>query len=841
MIQLLPPVIEDSIPGINIFQWGSFVETATRLDTVNNTELVKVEDGSVNVLLDKLDDISAYGIGYSDAIGSIAIPLIIGLIAFAVPFTLSIINNINDKYDSREITEMFERTIRYRAFIVTNYLAVVVLVTVAIITIFPFPNGSYPKFAEIVNSVCVFFAAFYAIVILLFVNLCISFNKPTTLLTIIDKKKGRDILVGIKYKWSILKSVAASKWPFYTGYKRQANKTALRYNDIIGDYTSSEIHKSRLLAVCKYTLKHQDEDAFLKAMESVKSFFVEDKKKSEAEVENTDKIGVCKPHTLALSFMDELISYYCTCPENKKVEESLIWRCLDLFNKNMFVSHNDINELYQIFRKVADAGRESLLCEYIDKIRISLNFIKRLPTSQYVKSGDYSNNEINQESKEDWQLACAYNYILVAYALSIGRYSVVYAVLNTRRCNRDSLLPFSAAEVLFHYCNVVQLIDEDGRFYHLEPEELIGYNVSIKQLINRLTALLFILAPQDEDLPLYSQIERSTLDKIKTVSDDIIACCEEVKKDANYSSHFDGIAKINAKEKLEATFKIISDANIGARLERHNKANDNSICGRLIKFIDSILSLIRNKKSENLFNAKLDDAVEIHLGNWLRNIREVITSGASLERTDIFYNVTHSNPQNDYVAIQPYRARFPKLPMLSSDPINLHQHLSRITGPLASRFGYVLCKALYEMKIEDHSVKYSDFFSKIRKHTKCKYDDYVLIDFDSPLCPVVMTSSDLKSMFPGISYVEMERAAIFLDLSGFQCYEIFDKKVVLIRKEDLPSLSFEGNANEPTISFDDVSSEQDGTLYVDVNVDTHLRLQYDKKARIHCFSIKPMM
>lgn len=841
MLQLLLPVAEDSISGLNIYPWDKFVGIASRPDTANNIGLVKAENDSMYAVLDKLNDISAYGIGYSDAIGSIAIPLIIGLIAFAVPFTLSIINNINDKYDSREITEMFERTFRYKTFIVSNYLAIVVLVIVAIITIFPFPNGYYPKFAEFVNSICVFFSAFYAIAILLFVNLCISFNKPTTLLTIIDKKKGRDILVGIKYRWTILKSETASKWPFYSDYKRQANKSALRYNDIIGDYSSSEIHKSRLLAVCKYTLKHQDDDAFLKAMESVKSFFGEDKKKCEAEDENIDKIGVCKPHTLALSFMDELISYYCTCPGNKKVEESLIWRCLDVFNKNMFVSHNDINELYQIFRKVADAGRESLLCEYIDKIRTSLNFIKRLPTSQYVKSGDCSKNEINKESKEDWQLACAYNYILVAYALSIGRYSVVYAVLNTRRCNRDSLLPFSAAEVLFHYCNVVQLIDEDGRFDHLEPEELIGYNVSIKQLINRLTALLLMLAPQDEDLPLYRQIERSSLDKINTVSDDIIAYCEDLKKEVNYTSHFDGIVKINAKEKFEATFKIISDANIGARLERQNKANDNSICGRLIKIIDSIFAIIRNKKSEPLFNAKLDKAVEIHLSNWLRNIREVIISEASLERTDIFYNVTHSNPQNDYIAIQPYRARFPKLPLLSSDPIFLHQHLSKITGPLASRFGYVLCKALSEMKIEDHSVKYSDFFNKIRKHAKCKYVDYVLIDFDSPLCPVVMASSDLKSMFPGISYVEMERAAIFLDLSGFQSYEKFNKKVVLIRKEDLPSLSFEGEANEPTISYEDVSSEQEGTLYVDVKVDTHLQLRYNKNVNIHCFNIKPMM
>lgn len=841
MLQLLPPVIEDSIPGNNIFQWGSFVKTTSRLDTINSIGRVKAENDSVNALIDKLNDISAYGIGHSDAIGTIAIPLIIGLIAFAVPFTLSIINNINDKYDSREITELFERTIRYRTFIVSNYLAVIVLVVVALITIFPFPNGSYPKFAEYVNSVCVFFAAFYAITILLFVNLCIRFNKPTTLLTIIDKKRGRDMLDGMKYKWTILKSVVASKWPLYSEYKRQANESALKYNDVIGDYTTSEIHKSRLLAVCKYTLKHQDDDAFLKAMESVQTFFKEEKRKCEAENRNTDKIAASKSHTLALSFMDELISYYCTCPENKKVEESLIWRCSDVFNKSMFVSHNDIHKLFQIFRKVADAGRESLLCEYIDKIRTSLNFIKRLPTSQYVKSGEYSDNVIKKNSKEDWQLACAYNYILVAYALSIGRYSVVYAVLSNRSYNRYSLLPISAAEVLFHYCNVVQLIDKDGRFNHLEPEKLIGYNVSIKQLINKLTALLFMLAPQDEELPLYGQIKRSTLDKIKSVGEDIIACCEEVKSDANITSHFGGIVKINVKNKIEATLKIISDANIGARLEHQNKDCENSLCVEFVRFLYSILAIKRSDKRESVFNAKLDDAVKIHFSNWLRNIRDVITSGATLEYTDVFYNESHSTLQNDFIAIQPYSARFPKLPMLSSDPIPLHQHLNKITGPLSSRFGYVLCKALSEMQTENHSVKYSDFFSKIKKHTNCKYADYVLIDFDSPLCPVVMSSSDLKSMFPGISYVEMERAAIFLNLSGFQCYERFDKKVVLIRKEDLPTLTFDGNVNEPTISLEDVSSEQEGTIYVDVKVDTHLQLRYNKYSTIHCFCIKSMM
>ena len=58
MLQLLPPVIEDSIPGNNIFQWGSFVETTSRLDTIDTVGMVNAEDDSMNALIDKLDDIA---------------------------------------------------------------------------------------------------------------------------------------------------------------------------------------------------------------------------------------------------------------------------------------------------------------------------------------------------------------------------------------------------------------------------------------------------------------------------------------------------------------------------------------------------------------------------------------------------------------------------------------------------------------------------------------------------------------------------------------------------------------------------------------------------------------
>lgn len=67
-------------------------------------------------ILNRLNDVYIDGIGYSDVVGIIAFPLIIALLAFSFPFIFDRINQINDKYQSKLLSNLFSSSWLYRLF-----------------------------------------------------------------------------------------------------------------------------------------------------------------------------------------------------------------------------------------------------------------------------------------------------------------------------------------------------------------------------------------------------------------------------------------------------------------------------------------------------------------------------------------------------------------------------------------------------------------------------------------------------------------------------------------------------------------------------------------------------
>ena len=58
-------------------------------------------------ILSRLNDLYVDGIGYNDVVGIIAFPLIIALFTFSFPFVFDRINQINDKYQSKTLSQLF--------------------------------------------------------------------------------------------------------------------------------------------------------------------------------------------------------------------------------------------------------------------------------------------------------------------------------------------------------------------------------------------------------------------------------------------------------------------------------------------------------------------------------------------------------------------------------------------------------------------------------------------------------------------------------------------------------------------------------------------------------------
>ena len=81
-------------------------------------------DDALSPILEKLDRILKYGIGFDDWTGYIAIPLIIALFAFSFPFIFNEVNRINNKYGSYLLTECFKNSYVYKAFFIFNKICI---------------------------------------------------------------------------------------------------------------------------------------------------------------------------------------------------------------------------------------------------------------------------------------------------------------------------------------------------------------------------------------------------------------------------------------------------------------------------------------------------------------------------------------------------------------------------------------------------------------------------------------------------------------------------------------------------------------------------------------------
>ena len=140
-----------------------------------------VENVTLSILHDDIQSMADNGIGYSDAVGHVAFPLIIALFAFAFTFLFSAINDVNKRYGSKRISLLFQRSLAYRLFMWISGVSVLFIVAFAGMSLFgkPAVNDFLLSYGTIVG---VILAGLYAIAVLWFAQKCIAYNKPVHLI-----------------------------------------------------------------------------------------------------------------------------------------------------------------------------------------------------------------------------------------------------------------------------------------------------------------------------------------------------------------------------------------------------------------------------------------------------------------------------------------------------------------------------------------------------------------------------------------------------------------------------------------------------------------------------------
>ena len=229
-------------------------------DSVHVEGLVSIKEMPCSSQIDSLirigNDIVGYGIGYNDSISNIAFPLIIDVFAFALPFLFSAINHVNSKYDSTAISNMFKSSIKYKALWWSIGINVGIMMLYGLFSILPFDTFHH-WLGVFFSYLLVILVAWMVISVFLFMQYCITYNKPY------------DVVEEIKRRYSIEKADAEKKDLKLSKKLRKAKEAQSQSGKMVYEMIGSMYMKAysndadlklinRLSEMCTYAMRKND-------------------------------------------------------------------------------------------------------------------------------------------------------------------------------------------------------------------------------------------------------------------------------------------------------------------------------------------------------------------------------------------------------------------------------------------------------------------------------------------------------------------------------------------------------------------------------------------------------
>ena len=313
----------------------------------NLSEGQEVLYSGMDTLQAQLQAISDSGIVYSDVLGHITLPLIVALFAFAFPFLFTVISHINNKYESEYITGLFSAEPVYKWFLRGAAISAGYLIIVGILSLC-FIGKSYIIFMIVLNWTSLIVAGGYALIIVLFVRTCLDYNDPQRVMKRIDV--------------------------WYDHYTQKAG------NDQYGVYTAENYRIQRLVDLCRYSIRKQDNAFFMSVIYKVNSL----------RHKNKESIY----HNFV--FFEDVVECYMYSPQNSKIEDTLMMYWFMTFNSSEMPNSGTI---YRMLGKIVAAvkqGRYSLFETYWNHAKHGFRFIDDLPIVSYVR-GSSTKEQINRK------------------------------------------------------------------------------------------------------------------------------------------------------------------------------------------------------------------------------------------------------------------------------------------------------------------------------------------------------------------------------------------------------------------------------------------------------------
>lgn len=826
---------------------------SARLDSLSNYTQVlacndSVNNNQIDTLISQLQDISIYGIGFSDVVSVISIPLILMLFAFALPFIFDIVNHINSKYESKVLGHLFESHRLYKQFWCVTYISLAYVFILG--TIYLLLPTTYQKFYSGIASWCsLLVALIYSLSVVLFIRYCVRFNKADNLVRFIEKAYQKDQKKRPSI-WKKLRHRTKQWWHRKDKDWLNAYTQALR---LVGGWDKSsaeKIYNQRFVELCKYALREHDVTLFYNVMEGFDKI-VNNEKQSLYEFfgKINEELAEGAIHYNTKDFFEQIFAFYPTCQQDNNIEESLIWKLLYAYNKSRFVNNVDILFLSQILLILCDKNQQLILEKYIGKAGYYFSFIPNLPRIHYVK-GLVSDKRPLAESKsrENWNDLCNFHFLVFSYAFSKGMYGLLDSLISNENYHDNYLFPETASDVLIRYARCKKELKEFDNFSHWRIEEIFGKKVNVEDCIGQYAMLLLLLTQGKED----RQTEEVISDEITILQNQkatLISKAKQLQQDNKLVSLYERIKYGDVDKLYDETIKNLNlSINPIIQDEKNNQTDKELTILERIKTICPFKFFHKSVKTVNTDNNKNKQR------NWHQEEIPVQQKETFENCFDgILHDIERQIPmpywdgdikgKTSSIDINECALVIDKLFFIFTDVYRLRGLYMDYLDVITNRLVYVMLSAYEKMNVKDICITVADFSHFIDRLIRNRPNDYLIIDVDSHISSWINLTYDAEynKSYKGIPYYTIESVGRFSFLTDLPVYDNFKNSILIIQKSNQPALMDKKENGGIKFRYVDESLVEGKRLSLRVGVDIGKEVAFDPKSTIVRIRTKKMI
>ena len=790
---------------------------------------------SLDIIVTKLHEILDYGIGYSDAVGQIAFPLLIALFAFAFPFLFSVINHINSKYESKSISELFTKSLFYRFFWWFSIINIFYIFAFGFLSLYlkGFQRKVLLEYGTWGALLVVFL---YSLTILCFVKFGVKYNKGVSLVKIIENKYR---LQDKKYKVQKL-AEDFTNWLMIFWHRNQKEwiriyKAGKAYSVSYDSRKAKELYLNRLIDLCKYSISQQDKELFSTVMLRVQELTKSEKDKN-LSYGSGELIPTGAAHYFTCKFYKTIFEYYSSCANFTYCESYLAWGYLSAYSRCKFLYIVDIVQMTQCMFYLAKGGKYTLIKELLEKIDWHFHSIMDMPKVFYVEGYLPDNREkIDKLSLKNWNELSNYMFLFSSYCLRNKHTDVLRGILNKIHW-AGSMFPSNKFDVIYRYLMCLKEVHDDDRFGVFWGHELCDDLIVDRALLREYCAFLLLVLHRCSNES-YGNISVELLKMLVDEYAYLERCVLDLRKDDELCKLF---PEINQTDFSEVYREVLDDAALGRDI-LINTSSDIRCETQFPTFMHWYLSESICKIDNKMKMIGVDFFAEIPDESIAYFRRSLLEAKKHLvQRLPLKVQMPASLNAEDYKmkTVNPCQFIFDKRYFLTCD-LTILGYLKPIVDIMYCRINYMLLNAIKEMKLKNVKIKIADFHNYLMKITNGRFEEYILLDINCQF------QAFLKLEYKGyqnLNYFGMEYVPIeSIDnryLEDLPIMHDFYNSMLIIRKSELPILMDRFN-NDVDVNVEDASSVEDGKLDIKLTFDYGYELWYRKNANIiHIFPQK---